>query len=71
MLPRSMGVADGSPEAVERQVMIAQHVRAVVSARALTPAEQVRVLMMAASSVIVSHSCARGGTRRWCMRWSS
>lgn len=55
----SMGVAEGSAEAVARQVLIAQHVRNVIAARAMSPAEQVRVLMMAAASVIVTHSCGQ------------
>lgn len=51
MLP--LGDCDGSEAGIERQVDIARHLRGVVLARGMTPAEQVRCLMMAAASVIV------------------
>lgn len=59
-MARTMGVVETSADAVERQVSIAKRVCALVRARALSPAEQVRVLMTAAASVIVTHSCGRG-----------
>lgn len=55
------GAEGDAAEALARQVEVARHVRAVVLARAMTPAEQVRVLMMAAASVIVGNAC---GPRR-------
>jgi hypothetical protein len=40
-----------------RRMDIALHVMGVLRARALTPADQVMILMMAAGSVIASNAC--------------
>ena len=57
-VPRGLGRLDGAEDAIAREIDIARHVVAVISLRALSPAERLRVLMMAAATVLAANTRA-------------